>query len=280
MLLVAFSRRMCCSRVCRARTKPRRPSTSSVSPAIRPGMRRISASVPQKKPTEGPPKSSRLPSGWPSPRAMSAPHSPGGLRMPRVIGSTATTSSAPCSLAAAPSASTSSTAPRKLGLCRKTAAVSPSTAAASAAGVGEAVLEPDLLDLGVVADRVGGEGLAAVRVDAARDDEAAAAGRAHRQVAGGGDRGRALVEAGVGDRQPGQLRHRRLELEHHLQAALRDLRLVGRVRGQELGALGDRVDDRRHVVVVHPGADEADLVFGVGVAGRQRRRGARRPRPR
>ena len=54
-------------------------------------------------------------------------------RTPSVIGSQATTSSAPCSFAAAPSASTSSTAPRKLGLCRKTAAVSPSTAAASAA---------------------------------------------------------------------------------------------------------------------------------------------------
>ena len=80
MLWVAFSRRMCCSRVCRARTKPRRPSTSSVSPAIRPGMRRICSSVAQKKPNEGPPKSSRLPSGWPSPRAMSAPHSPGGLQ--------------------------------------------------------------------------------------------------------------------------------------------------------------------------------------------------------
>ena len=37
MLWVAFSRRMCCSRVCRASTKPRRPSTSVVSPAIRPG---------------------------------------------------------------------------------------------------------------------------------------------------------------------------------------------------------------------------------------------------
>ena len=158
-----------------------------------------------------------------------------------------------------------------MGLCRKTAAVSPSTAAASAAASVSAALEPDLDDLGAVADRVGRERLAAVRVDAAGDDEAAALGRAHRQVAGRGDRGGPLVEAGVGDRQPGQLRHRRLELEHHLQPALGDLRLVGRVGGEELGALGDRVDDRRHVVVVHPGADEADLLFGVGVARRQRR---------
>ena len=137
-------------------------------------------------------------------------------------------------------------------------------------GVGEAALEPDLDHLGAVALGVGGERLAAVRVDAAGDDEAAPLGRAHRQVAGGGDRGRALVEAGVGDRQPGQLRHRGLELEHHLQPALGDLRLVGRVGGEELRARGDRVDDRRHVVVVHPGADEADLRFGVGVAAGER----------
>ena len=41
MLCVAFSRRMCCSRVCSVSTKPRRPSTSVVSPAIRPGIRRM-----------------------------------------------------------------------------------------------------------------------------------------------------------------------------------------------------------------------------------------------
>ena len=39
-VVVAFSRRMCCSRVCSVSTKPRRPSTSVVWPAMRPGMRR------------------------------------------------------------------------------------------------------------------------------------------------------------------------------------------------------------------------------------------------
>ena len=38
MLLVAFSRRMCCSRVDSVSTKPRRPSASTVSPASRPGI--------------------------------------------------------------------------------------------------------------------------------------------------------------------------------------------------------------------------------------------------
>src|SRR5664279_2890081 len=88
MFEVAFSRRMCCSRVCSVSTKPRRPSTSTVSPAIRPGIRRRYSSRAAKKPKEGPPKSRRLPSGWPSPTATSTPHSPGGARMPSVIGST------------------------------------------------------------------------------------------------------------------------------------------------------------------------------------------------
>ena len=38
MLLVAFSRRMCCSRVESVSTKLRRPSASTVSPARRPGI--------------------------------------------------------------------------------------------------------------------------------------------------------------------------------------------------------------------------------------------------
>ena len=41
MLWVAFSRRMCCSRVWSVSTKPRRPSASTVSPAIRPGILRM-----------------------------------------------------------------------------------------------------------------------------------------------------------------------------------------------------------------------------------------------
>ncbi len=74
MLRVAFSRRMCCSRVCSVSTKPRRPSTSvglAGDPAghaadVAPRWR-------AKKPNDGPPKSSRLPSVWPSPTATSTP---------------------------------------------------------------------------------------------------------------------------------------------------------------------------------------------------------------
>ena len=43
MFEVAFSRRMCCSRVWSVSTKARRPSGSTVSPTIRPGMRRTNS---------------------------------------------------------------------------------------------------------------------------------------------------------------------------------------------------------------------------------------------
>ena len=139
-------------------------------------------------------------------------------------------------------------------------------------GIGDAVAQPDLDHLGVEAARVGLERRPRVRVQPARDDQALAAlAGAERQVGGGRDRGRALVQRGVRDRQPGELRDRGLELEHDLQPALRDLGLVRRVRGQELGARDDRVDERRDVVVVHPGADEADLRVGVRVARGERR---------
>jgi hypothetical protein len=106
-------------------------------------------------------------------------------------------------------------------------------------------------------------------MQAARGDQLAAAGGADRQIGGGGHRGGALVERGVRNRQAGELGHRRLELEHHLEPALGDLGLIGRVRGQELRAAGDRVDDRRHVVVVHPSPEEARLRLGVHVPRRQ-----------
>ena len=47
-----------------------------------------------------------------------------------------------------------------------------------------------------------------------------------------------------------------LELEQVLQRALGDLRLIGRVGGQELGALDEVIDARRHMVAVGAGADE------------------------
>jgi hypothetical protein len=48
---VAFSRRMCCSRVESVRTKPRRPSLSTVSPHRRPGIWRTYFCLVANKPT-------------------------------------------------------------------------------------------------------------------------------------------------------------------------------------------------------------------------------------
>ncbi|KIU01487.1 hypothetical protein QU38_01365, partial [Staphylococcus aureus] len=53
-----------------------------------------------------------------------------------------------------------------------------------------------------------------------------------------------------------QPRDLRLELEHHLQRALRDFRLIGRVGGEELAALDDMIDARRHVMAIGAGAEE------------------------
>jgi hypothetical protein len=67
---------------------------------------------------------------------------------------------------------------------------------------------------------------------------------------------RPVVAGGIGDVHARQLANSGLVLEDRLQHALAELGLVRRVGGQELPALEDGVDDRRHVVVVHPGAQE------------------------
>ena len=67
---------------------------------------------------------------------------------------------------------------------------------------------------------------------------------------------RAVVHGGVGDLHAGEHRDLGLKLEQGLQRALRDLRLVRRVRGQEFRALNEMVDGRRNVVAVGAGAAE------------------------
>ena len=78
MLEVAFSRRMCCSRVESVRQKARRPSASCVSPTSRPGICRWCSVRQARKPRSGPPLCIGTPSDCASPHAMSAPPSPGG----------------------------------------------------------------------------------------------------------------------------------------------------------------------------------------------------------
>jgi hypothetical protein len=57
--------------------------------------------------------------------------------------------------------------------------------------------------------------------------------------------GRAVVHRGVGDFAAVKPRHLGLEFEQGLQRPLRDLRLIGRVAGQELAALDQMVDAGR-----------------------------------
>ena len=76
-----------------------------------------------------------------------------------------------------------------------------------------------------------------------------------------GRAGRAVVHGGVGHVHAGQLADHRLEFEDGLQRALRDLRLVGRVGGEELAARNQRVDDHRAVVRVRAGAEERGVAL-------------------
>src|SRR3990170_4255764 len=100
MLLAAFSRRMSCSRARMVMTKARRPSRSVVLPTSRPGIWRISASVVASTPRYGPPYIGAMPSGWPSPAAMSAPYAPGGASTASETGSTTATKRAPAACGA------------------------------------------------------------------------------------------------------------------------------------------------------------------------------------
>ena len=89
-----------------------------------------------------------------------------------------------------------------------------------------------------------------------------------------GGRGRAVIHGGVGDLHAGQVGDLGLELEEVLQRALRNLGLVGRVAGEELGALDQVIDARRHVMAIGAGADEERHGAGGDVA---RGHGAEQP---
>ena len=134
---------------------------------------------------------------------------------------------------------------------------------AHALGVGDAALVRDLDDLEPEAGRVRPHDLAHLRARRLGDHDLRAAGRVLRDEARVCRDGRAVVARRIRDVHPRQLADRGLVLEHGLQHALRHLRLIRRVRRQQLAALEDRVDDRGHVVVVDAGAEEADLVDDV-----------------
>src|SRR5229473_1238224 len=129
------------------------------------------------------------------------------------------------------------------------------------------VLNPQLL---AGKPRIGLADPAIVRVQPARQHRLAAAGEAaghrHRLGAGGG----AVIERGVGDLHRGQQGDLGLELEQVLQRALRQLRLVGGVGGQELTALDQMVDRRRDVMAIAAAAEKERHGAGAKVLGRHR----------
>ncbi len=69
--------------------------------------------------------------------------------------------------------------------------------------------------------------------------------------------GRAVVHGGVGDLHAGKLTDHGLELKHGRERALCDLGLVGRVAGEELATLHERIDHHRTVVPIGSRTQEA-----------------------
>ena len=99
MLDVAFSRRMCCSRVCIAMRSAGFPWLSLDTPITRPGIERLNASFVARKAACGPPNPIGTPKRWAEPKTMSAPISPGDFNRTSDSRSTAMLTSAPCSCA-------------------------------------------------------------------------------------------------------------------------------------------------------------------------------------
>ena len=100
MLLVAFSRRICCSRVCSARRKAGRPAVSVLTPTRRPGKLLAYACVVAMNAAWGPPKAIGTPNRCADPTAMSAPNSPGDVKRTQAKRSVTTTVIPPSALTA------------------------------------------------------------------------------------------------------------------------------------------------------------------------------------
>ena len=73
MFDVAFSRRMCCSRVCSVSRYAGLPCESTETPTSRPGIERLNASLQARKAACGPPKPNGTPKRCELPTTMSAP---------------------------------------------------------------------------------------------------------------------------------------------------------------------------------------------------------------
>ena len=228
--------------------------------------------MPRRSRTRGRRSRAGCPSVWPSPTQTSTPCSPGGLRMPSGSGSAAQMNMRAGRLARLDQLAQLLDRAEEVRLLYEHGGGVVVDGGRECLEIGGAgAVERQLHDLHAVARGVGGERGARVRMQAARREQLGAPRLELGEVAGRRHGARALVHGGVRDGQPGELRDGGLVLEHHLQPALRDLGLIRRVRREELGAAEQRVDQRRYVVVVHAGAEEADLGVRVHVAGGERR---------
>ncbi len=116
---VAFSRRMCCSRVASAIRYAVLPCASTETPMMRPGIWRTNDCRVAKNAACGPPYPSGTPNRCELPNTTSAPISPGGVRIARASRSVPTATSAPPACARAMTGARSSTSPDSSGYCSK-----------------------------------------------------------------------------------------------------------------------------------------------------------------
>ena len=115
MFEVAFSRRMCCSRVCSAMRSAGRPAVSVLTPMIRPGSARAAPSCTAMNAACGPPKPIGTPKRCAEPMAMSAPSAPGGVVSTHARRSVATMAIPPAACTSSIAARQSTTAPVEVG---------------------------------------------------------------------------------------------------------------------------------------------------------------------
>ena len=120
MFDVAFSRRMCCSRVCNAKRYAGLPVASTLTPTSRPGRERLKVSRHAKYAACGPPQPMGMPNRCVDPTTISAPHSPGGVRSVSDRGSAATQSKALFSWTRSARPCQSGTSPSVFGYCTST----------------------------------------------------------------------------------------------------------------------------------------------------------------
>ena len=135
ILLVAFSRRMCCSRVWSANRRAGRPAVSVLTPTSRPGSVRAYDSLAARNAACGPPKPIGTPKRWALPTAISKPSEPGVVSSVLASASTTHTLAPPRTLAAVTMARTvESSATRPLDDGRETTTQKASMATKSASG--------------------------------------------------------------------------------------------------------------------------------------------------